>query len=110
MSDAGSVIASAAATAASSPIVSASRLVPIRSGWTRLPRTAKSGVSATLVRRHRGTGATVAAVHREDDGGGGGGVVAHLALEFFVGIAVVRPAVIGIRTAVRISSGASDVK
>ena len=79
---AGAVIASAAATAFFT--VAASSVEPIR---IFAASSAQSGVSATLVSpiEHAGD---FAAAHGEHDGGGGGGIIADLAFEFLVGVAV----------------------
>ena len=76
------MIASAAAAAFFS--VAGSRLVPITAFAAS---SASSGVSDRLVRPIE-TGRDLAARHRQHDRGGRGGVVADLALEFFVGVAV----------------------
>ena len=81
-SAAGDMIASAAWAAFFSE--AASRLVPITAFAASA---ASSGVSCRLVRPIEQV-ATLPLAHGQHDGGRGGGVVADLALQFFVGVAV----------------------
>ena len=81
-SDAGDMIACAAAAAFFNE--ASSRLVPITALAASVGQQRRLGEIGEADR----AGRDLAAGHGEHDGGGGGGVVADLALEFFVGVAV----------------------
>ena len=103
-SAAGDMIVSAAAAAFFS--VAASRLVPITAlrGFVGEQRRLRQVGEADRA------GRDLAAAHRQHHRGRGGGVVADLALQLLIGVAVAGRRASGIETAVRISPGSSAVK